>query len=439
MSYLKFVISLCFFTSIFFNSYSQNNMEQTVREDYPYLFDLYKYLHANPELSFYETNTSQRMAKEMRSLGFEVTEQFGGNGVVAVLKNGNGPTVLVRADMDALPVEEETGLPYASKVETVDEEGNTVSVMHACGHDVHMSVWIGTARALAKLKSAWSGTIIFIGQPAEERSGGAKAMLKEGLFEKYPRPDYALALHVSPALEAGKVGYCPEYAMANVDMVTITVYGQGGHGAYPHTTKDPVVLAAKIVLDLQTIVSREISPLEPAVVTVGSIHGGAKGNVIPDEVKMELTLRSYSDEVRNAIIEKLKRTCAGTALSAGFPEDMLPKVEVRNEYTPSLYNDPALTERIAKAFKQAIGEKNVLQVPPVMAGEDFGRYGRMEPKVPICLYWLGTVDAKKVQAAQKGEISLPPLHSSKFAPEPEKSIKTGVLTMTGAVLDLLKK
>ncbi|MCP3928361.1 MAG: amidohydrolase [Bacteroidetes bacterium] len=439
MSYLKFVISLCFFTSIFFNSYSQNNMEQTVREDYPYLFDLYKYLHANPELSFYETNTSQRMAKEMRSLGFEVTEQFGGNGVVAVLKNGNGPTVLVRADMDALPVEEETGLPYASKVETVDEEGNTVSVMHACGHDVHMSVWIGTARALAKLKSAWSGTIIFIGQPAEERSGGAKAMLKEGLFEKYPRPDYALALHVSPALEAGKVGYCPEYAMANVDMVTITVYGQGGHGAYPHTTKDPVVLAAKIVLDLQTIVSREISPLEPAVVTVGSIHGGAKGNVIPDEVKMELTLRSYSDEVRNAIIEKLKRTCAGTALSAGFPEDMLPKVEVRNEYTPSLYNDPALTERIAKAFKQAIGEKNVLQVPPVMAGEDFGRYGRVEPKVPICLYWLGTVDAKKVQAAQKGEISLPPLHSSKFAPEPEKSIKTGVLTMTGAVLDLLKK
>ncbi len=439
MSYLKFVISLCFFTSIFFNSYSQNNMEQTVREDYPYLFDLYKHLHANPELSFYETNTSQRMAKEMRSLGFEVTEQFGGNGVVAVLRNGDGPTVLVRADMDALPVEEETGLPYASKVETVDEEGNTVSVMHACGHDVHMSVWIGTARALAKLKSAWSGTIIFIGQPAEERSGGAKAMLKEGLFEKYPRPDYALALHVSPALEAGKVGYCPEYAMANVDMVTITVYGQGGHGAYPHTTKDPVVLTAKIVLDLQTIVSREISPLEPAVVTVGSIHGGAKGNVIPDEVKMELTLRSYSDEVRNAIIEKLKRTCAGTALSAGFPEDMLPKVEVRNEYTPSLYNDPALTKRIAKAFKQAIGEKNVLQVPPVMAGEDFGRYGRMEPKVPICLYWLGTVDAKKVQAAQKGEISLPPLHSSKFAPEPEKSIKTGVLTMTGAVLDLLKK
>lgn len=418
---------------------AQAQTTDPVDTDYPYLGQLYEYLHTHPELSFYEKETSQYLAKEMRDLGFEVTENLGGYGVVAVLKNGKGPTVMVRADMDALPVPEETGLPYASTVKTKDETGKEVSVMHACGHDVHMTVWIGTARRLAETQKSWKGTLVFIAQPAEERSGGAKAMLAEGLFEKFPRPDYALALHTNATLPAGTIGYCPGYAMANVDMLDITVFGEGGHGAYPHTTKDPVVLAARLVMDLQTIVSREISPLEPAVVTVGSIHGGAKGNVIPNEVKLELTLRSYKMEVRNALIEKIERICKGLGMSAGLSEDKYPKVVVRDEFCPSLYNDPALAERLAPVFAGVLGEKQVRQVPAVMGGEDFGRYGKTDPTVPIHLFWLGVVDPQKVAAAERGEIQLPSLHSSQFAPVPEPSIKTGVRAMHAAVRELLGK
>ncbi len=410
-----------------------------VDADYAYLEELYIHYHKHPELSFYEKETSKRMAEELRKIGFEVTEKVGGYGVVGVLKNGEGPTVMVRADMDALPVVEETGKPYASTVTTEDEAGNTVGVMHACGHDIHMTVWAGTARRLAAMKSQWQGTLVFIGQPAEERSGGANAMLADGLYERFPTPDYAIALHDSPSLPAGKVGYCPGYSLANVDMMDITVYGQGGHGAYPQDTKDPVLLAARIVVALQTIVSREISPLDPAVVTVGSIHGGSKGNIIPNEVKLELTMRSYSDELRMALIEKIKRVCTGVAMSAGIPEEKYPEFKLREEYTPSVYNDPQLTERIRQVFVNTLGAENVKQEPPGMAGEDFARYGRTEEKVPIFMFWLGAVDPAQYEAAQRGELSLPSLHNSRFAPPPEPTIKTGVVAMTAAVLELLGK
>ncbi len=412
--------------------------EKSIQKNYSYLEKIYKNLHQHPELSFQEEKTSQKLATELRTWGYEVTEKIGGFGIVGVLKNGEGPTVLIRADMDALPIKEETNLAYASTVSTNDITGDHVPVMHACGHDMHMTVWLGTAHALATNKKNWSGTVVFIGQPAEERSGGAKAMLKDGLYEQFPQPDYAIALHVSANLPAGTIGYCPEYAMANVDMLNITIYGEGGHGAYPHTTIDPIVVAAKLILDLQTIVSREVSPLDPAVVTVGSIHGGAKGNVIPNEVELKLTMRSYSDEVRDLLIKRIEEKCIAAAESADLHKELYPKVELLNEFTPSLYNDPSLTERMANVFIQTIGAENVKEVPPVMAGEDFGRYGRTEEDVPIMLYWLGAVDPVKVEEAARTEMPLPSLHSSKFAPLPEPTIKTGVRSMTAAVLHLLK-
>lgn len=416
-----------------------NLLAQTEVPDFENLKSFYRHLHTNPELSFHEENTSAYLAAEMRKTGYTVTENVGGTGIVAVMENGEGPTVLVRTDMDALPLTEATDLPYASKVTAVDAEGKTVGVMHACGHDMHMSVWAGTAKKLAANKDKWSGTVVFIGQPAEERGAGARAMLADGLYDKFPRPDYALGLHVNAVLPAGTVGYCPEFAMANVDMVDITVKGKGGHGAYPHTTIDPVLLSARIVTDLQTIVSREISPLEAGVVTVGSIHGGAKGNVIPDEVKLELTLRSYTDENRNGIIEKVKRICDGVAMSAGVPQEDFPTVTVRDEHCPALFNDVELTARTAAVFTKELGADKVRKMPPVMGGEDFSEYGRTDPKVPILLYWLGAVEPEKAAAAERGEIRLPSLHNSAFAPDVDLTLKTGVQTMSAAVMDLLEK
>jgi hippurate hydrolase len=406
---------------------------------YPDLDRLYKHLHSNPELSFQEEKTAARIAAELKNLGFDVTQNVGGHGLVGVLKNGEGPTVLVRTDLDALPVEEKTGVEYASKVITKDDQGNDVPVMHACGHDVHMTVFVGTARLLVQLKDQWRGTLVMIGQPAEERGAGARAMIADGLFTRFPRPDYALALHVSASLPAGTVGYRPGYALANVDAVDITIRGAGGHGAYPHTTKDPVVMAAQTVLALQTIVSREIAPIEPAVVTVGSIHGGTKHNIIPDEVRLQLTLRSYSDEVRNHTIAAIRRITRGIAMAAGVPEDRMPIVTVQDEYTPATYNDPKLTERIASVFRNVLGDKNVIESDPVMGGEDFGRYGRVEPRIPISLFWLGSVDPKRVEESQRLGKPLPSLHSSLFAPVPEPTIKTGVKAMTAAVLELMSK
>ena len=296
---------------------------------------------------------------------------------------------MIRADMDGLPVQEKTGLAYASKVRALYTDKSEVYVMHACGHDVHMAVAVGAAKELLKNKNKWSGTLMVIFQPAEERGQGSARMLEEGLFEKFPRPDYNLALHVGSSLPAGTVAYSKGYSMANVDMADITVYGVGGHGAYPHTAKDPIVLASKIVSALQTIVSREINPLDPAVVTVGSIHGGFKHNIISEEVKLQLTLRSYTDDVREDIISKIKRIIKGEAISMGIPEDRMPTLKLRDEFTPALYNTPEFVDIVVKHIKNAIGENNVFEAPPVMGGEDFGRFGRVEPKIPTFLFWIG--------------------------------------------------
>ncbi|GAB4410488.1 MAG: amidohydrolase [Bacteroidia bacterium] len=403
------------------------------------LDSLYRHLHRHPELSFHEAATAALLAAELRSLGYEVHEGIGGYGIVGVLRNGEGPVLMVRTDTDALPVVEETGLPYASRVQVADGTGRSVGVMHACGHDMHMSVWVGTARDLAARRRDWRGTLLMVAQPAEERGSGAQAMLADGLYERFPRPDYALALHAHATLPTGTVGLCPGYAMANVDMLDIRVRGRGGHGAYPHTTLDPVVLAARIVLTLQTIVSREISPLAPAVVTVGSIHGGSKGNVIPDEVKLELTLRSYDDAVHAALIEKTRRICTGEALAAGVPDSLYPEVVVRDEHCPSLYNDPDLTAQLEAVLRTRLGTEAVRMVAPVMAGEDFSRYGRTPERVPVMLFWLGTADPDRAAAAARGEISLPSLHSAQFAPVIQPTLDTGVHAMIAAALHLLAR
>lgn len=414
------------------------DLADQIEADYDRLGELYRALHANPELSFEEDDTAQRIAGELEDLGFKVTTGFGGHGVVAVLENGDGPTVMVRADLDALPIEEQTGLPYASEVVATGRDGQPTPVMHACGHDVHMTILIGTARRLAENRDRWNGTLIMIGQPAEERSGGAKAMLAEGLFTKFPRPDYNLALHVASDLPAGSVGAASGYFMANVDSVDILVKGRGGHGAYPDRSRDPVVLAAQIINALQTIVSREISPFAPAVVTVGSIHGGSQHNIIPNEVKLQLTLRSYSEDVRRQTIASIRRIAENLARAAGMPEDLMPEVIVLDEHTPAAYNDPELTRRILGVFADALGEEKVVDVSPEMVGEDFGRYGQVEPKIPSLMFRLGTVSAADYAAYRAGEINLPGLHSAKFAPEPEPTIRNGVHAMTAAVLEVME-
>jgi hippurate hydrolase len=409
-------------------------------QEYPRLFELYKHLHTHPELSLHEEKTGQRVADELKEAGFEIAPRVGGHGVVGVLRNGRGPTILVRTDLDALPVKEQTGLAYASNVRVTDDKGAEVDVMHACGHDVHMTVFVGVARTLVSFKDLWQGTLVMIGQPAEEKGSGARKMLADGLFARFPKPDYCLALHVKADLPAGSVGYIEGYALGNVDSVDLTIRGVGGHGAWPHKTKDPIVLAAETVLALQTIVSREIAPGEPAVVTVGSIHGGTKHNIIPDEVQLELTLRSYTDEVRAQTIAAIRRMTRGLAEAAGVPEDRLPTVDLKeNEFTPATYNDPALTRRLAGVFKSWFGETNAQQVKPVMGGEDFSEYGRTSDKIPICMFWLGAVKPELVQEAEKTGKPLPSLHSSQFAPLPEPTIKTGVIAMTAAVLELAGK
>ncbi len=426
---------------------AQQSLDALVDRELPQLVSTYKALHAAPELSHYETKTSAFIAQQLRALGYEVTENVGKYdrpewkpyGVVAVMKNGAGPTVLVRSDMDALPVEEKTGLPYASTVKTKNDAGQEVSVMHACGHDVHMTTLLGTAKMLAALKDQWRGTLVLIGQPAEETVGGAKGMLADGLYSRIPRPDFTLAFHSSADLEAGKIGYAPGYAMANSTSVEITIRGLGGHGSRPESTKDPIVVAAQTVLALQTIISREVSPLDPAVVTVGSIHGGAKANIIPDEVKLLLTVRSYKEEVRKRILSSIERITKSTATAAGIPEDRAPIVKIsETEYTPATYNDPQLAERLARVFEKALGADKVMKVEPVMAAEDFGRFS-LDQQIPSSLFWLGTVDPAKVEESRRTGKPLPSLHSSLFAPVPEPTLRGGVKGMTSAVLELMKK
>ena len=402
------------------------------------LLSLYRDLHANPELSLHEEKTSARMAAEMRRLGFEVTEKVGGWGVVAVFKNGPGKTVLVRTDMDALPVRELTLLPYASKVKTKDDAGNEVSVMHACGHDMHMTCWVGTAHALVERKDQWHGTIVFIGQPSEERVSGAAAMLADGLFTRFPKPDLCLALHCSNELAAGYLGLTVGGATASVDNLDIIVHGVGGHGAMPNATKDPVVLAAQIVLGLQTIRSREGDPLEPSVVTVGSIHGGTKHNIISDEVKMQLTVRATSQASRKKILDAIDRICHGLGIAAGLPDELLPEVKRPKEFTPVVENDPALCEKVVNVFKAAVGPEHYRPRRPTMGGEDFARYGLTQDHIPVCLFWLGTVRPDKVAEAEKTGQPLPSLHSPFFRPDAEPSLVTGVTAMTLAGEECLK-
>jgi hippurate hydrolase len=398
----------------------------------PSIVELYQHLHSHPELSYKEKETSARLAKELRDAGAEVTEGVGGYGVVGLLKNGDGPVVMLRADMDALPVAEETGLPYASTVRTEDERGATVGVMHACGHDIHMANLIGVARYLAATRDQWRGTVLFICQPAEERGAGAKAMLDDGLFVRFPRPDYAVALHVSPIHATGKVAYRAGYAMANVDSVDITIHGRGGHGAYPHTTIDPIVIAARLVLDLQTIVSREMKPIDPAVVTVGSIRGGTKHNITPAECQLQLTVRSYAPEVRKQIHDAIRRKAIASAQSSGAPE---PDVKI-SEGTPSLFNDEKLVARLVPVFQRVLGEENVVEAEPVMGGEDFSQYGLAG--VPVMMFSLGSINEERLKAytAQHGPLSL---HAPIYYPDYEPTLTTGITALASAALELLDK
>ena len=403
------------------------------------LMDVYKHLHANPELSSMETETAAYLAKRMKKLGFDVTEKFGGTGVVSVMKNGPGKTIMIRADMDGLPVKENTGLPFASIVVKKDRFGDEWPVMHACGHDIHMTTFLGAAQELVANKDLWSGTLVMILQPAEEISHGAKDMLKAGLFTKFPRPDYNLALHANSAMPAGQVGITSGYALANVDSVDITVKGVGGHGAYPQTTKDPIVLASQIVVALQTIVSREVAAQDSAVVTVGSIHGGTKHNIIGEEVKLQLTVRSYSDETRDKLLASIKRISENMGRVAGLPDDKLPIVEIKDEYTPAAFNNPDLATKAMETMADVIGAENVLIAEPVMGGEDFGRYGRTEAKIPGMIYWLGAANPKEVMAAKKAGKSMPSLHSPFFKPDAAAAIPVGVDTMTATAVSLFNE
>ena len=415
-----------------------NNIVAGVEREYPSLERLYHHLHSHPELSLQEEKTSARIAQELRAAGFDVTENVGGYGVVGIMRNGEGPTVMVRTDMDALPIKEETGLPYASRVEAQNNQGRTVGVMHACGHDVHMTVFTGVAQLMSRERDQWRGVLLMIGQPAEEVGLGAKAMLADGLFERFPRPDYMLGLHIMPDLPTGTVGYAEGYAMASVDEVYITVRGVGGHGARPHKTKDPVVIAAQIILGLQTIVSREILALEPAVVTVGQIHGGTKCNIIPDEVKMDLTVRTYSEQVREHILSAIKRISEGIAMAAGVGKDRLPIVYVRDNPCPSLYNSPELVKRVNKSIAGIIGSENITAVAPKMGGEDFAHYRYQNPSIPSYYFFIGATAPAQIEQSQKTKTPLPGLHTSRVAPVAEPTIKTGIKAMTAAVLDLMR-
>ncbi|MBH1992605.1 MAG: amidohydrolase [Sphingomonadaceae bacterium] len=417
----------------------QNAIGATIAKDMDGLMTLYRDLHANPELSEQETATAAKLAKRLKAMKFDVTEKVGGTGVVAVMKNGSGPVLLIRADMDGLPVVEQTGLEFASKVRTKTPEGVETGVMHACGHDTHMTAFIETAKLLAARKDEWKGTLVMILQPAEEVGRGARLMLEDGLYTRFPKPTHAIAFHDAANLEAGRVGYTPGYALANVDSVDILVKGVGGHGAYPQTTKDPIVLGARIVTSLQTLVSREQEPQDPAVVTVGSFQAGAKHNIIPDEAKLLLTIRSYSDDTRAKLIEGIKRISRGEAIAAGVPDDRMPVVTVKDEFTPSTYNPPEFAEQMAGILKAHFPEGRVVKTTAVMGGEDFGRFYRADKSINSFIFWVGGVPADKMAQAAAGQATLPSLHSPFWAPEADKVIATASEALTVLALDILKK
>ncbi len=402
---------------------------------YPQLDALYLDLHQNPELSGRETKTAAKLAERLRQLGYEVTTGVGGTGVVGVMRNGSGPTVLVRTELDALPIEEKTGLPYASKVTAKDPSGKTVPVMHACGHDIHMASWAGAATLLARSKERWRGTVVMIGQPAEETVGGAKAMIADGLFSRFPKPNFALAVHDKSDLPAGKVTFIPGYALANVDSVDVTLFGRGGHGAKPETTVDPILMASRTVIALQGLVSREKDPLEPAVVTVGSIQGGSKHNIIPDQVHLQITVRSYTPEVRKQLLDGIVRIAKGEAAISMAPRE--PEVRF-SEPANATYNDPDLTRRLAAMLVRELGEDNVFEGKPEMVAEDFGEFGKAAG-APSVMLRVGAAEPRRYAEAKKKGEPLPSLHSSTFAPDRERTIRTSTTVLTLSALEVLGK
>jgi hippurate hydrolase len=423
--------SLLLFTTL---SHAQNNtaVVDEVNAVYSQSDALYLYIHRHPELSFHEQQTAAKLASGLRELGYDVSTGIGRTGVVGVLKNGNGPVVMLRTELDALPVEEKTGLPYASTVRTKDDNGADVGVAHACGHDIHMAAWMATARIMANARNHWRGTLVMIGQPAEELGGGARAMLTDGLFTRFPRPDYAIAVHDDARYPAGIIGYHAGPILANVDTVSITIYGQGGHGARPETTIDPIVIAARTVLTLQTIVSRETSPLDPAVVTVGSIHGGTRPNIIPPEVKLELTVRSFTEPVRQHLLSAIDRITKAEAAAAGAPKEPLIK---RSEPAYSLVNDPEMAKRVTAALMRELGPERLRDVPPEMAAEDFSEYQRAG--VPTLMLRIGAVEQTKYDTAMKSGSALPSLHSPLFAPDREPTIKAAAAAEVVALRELM--
>ena len=397
------------------------------------LVELYRHFHSHPELSFQEKETAARVAKELKAAGVDVTEGVGGTGVVGVLKNGAGPTVMLRTDLDALPVTELTGLAYASKVKVKDPSGADVGVMHACGHDIHITNLVAMARYFSTHKDEWAGTLIFLGQPAEERGSGAKAMLNDKLFERFSKPDFALALHCDSMLPSDQVGCRGGYMLANVDSIDITVRGRGGHGAMPHTTVDPIVTAAQLILSLQTIVSREVKPTDPAVITVGSIHGGTKHNIIGDTCHLQITVRSYSDKVREQLLAAIRRKAQGVAIAAGAPE---PVIAV-SEGTPAMFNDEKLALRMSEVFAREFGKEKVIPGEPSMGGEDFSQYGRAG--VPILMFRVGTIEPKRLARMKELGQEVPSLHSPLFYPDAEPTLITAAHSMIAATLELMKK
>ncbi|MDQ2705696.1 MAG: amidohydrolase [Pseudomonadota bacterium] len=419
-------------------SASAATLSDAIRADMPQLMELYRDLHANPELSMQEVRTPAKLAAEIRKLGFKVTEKVGKSGVVAVMENGPGPVLMLRADMDALPVKEQTGLPFASKATGKLPDGTETPVMHACGHDTHVTSWLGTARRLAALKDQWSGTLVMILQPAEELVVGAQAMLDDGLFTRFPKPDYILAFHDAASLPAGVIGVTQGYVLANVDTVRITVKGVGGHGAYPYTTKDPIVLASRIVTALQTLVSRENDPQQPAVVTVGTFHAGTKDNIIPDEAKLGLTVRSYAPETRKLLLDGIRRIARGEAIAAGLPEDRMPVVMVEPPSADSTYNTPQLTGQLMQLFTAHFGKDRVVDAKPVMAAEDFGRFWLADKSKQSTIFWVGGVPRAKWDEVGGDESKLPSLHSPFWAPDAEAVISTATEALTVASLDVLK-
>ena len=416
-------------------------------QELPSLLAIYRDIHAHPELSHHEERTPALLASELRRAGYDVTERAGkypdgsqAFGIVAVLKNGSGPVLMLRTELDALPVEEKTGLAFSSHVRAKNAAGQDVGVMHACGHDLHMSSFLGTARLLAKLKSRWSGTLVLVGQPSEETIDGARAMLADGLYSRFPKPDFAIALHDDPGVETGKIGMRAGPFYAGSTSVEVVIRGVGGHGARPESTKDPVVMAAQYILALQTIVSRQMLPFDPAVVTVGSIHGGSKNNIIPDEVVLQLTVRAFSEEAREKILASISRMANGVALSAGVPEDRAPIVKVsETEVVPPTYNDPQLTARVKQACAAALGESNIVEVERIMVSEDFGQYGLANRQIPTMMFELGALSHQQLEESRRTGKPLPSLHSAIFFPEVEPALRTGIIATTAAALDILKK